>query len=146
MTTKATIAITAIACLVIGAAAGYLGTASLQSFQHSPSQLPGRQQGNFSRREGQGGQPFGGGRVIGQVQSVSDGRITVQTPDNSSQIVLLNDSTSYQRTVEGSATDVTAGTQVIVTGEQNPDGSTTASSIQIVPAGMNFPFGSRSNK
>jgi len=44
--------------------------------------------------------------------------------------------TSYQRTVEGSATDVTAGAQVIVTGEQNPDGSTTASSIQIVPTSI----------
>jgi len=76
------IAITAVVCLVAGTAAGYLGTASLQSSQHSPSQ----------RREEQDGQLFGGGRVIGQAQSVSDGRITVQTPDNNSQIVLLNDS------------------------------------------------------
>jgi len=82
-----------------------------------------------------------GGRVIGSVQSVADGRLTVQTPDDNSQIILVNGSTSYQKMAEGSVSDVTEGAQIIVMGEENPDGSTTATSIQIVPEGSNLPFG-----
>ncbi|MBI1833481.1 MAG: hypothetical protein HYR90_01520 [Candidatus Andersenbacteria bacterium] len=140
MTTKATIATTAIACLIVGGAAGYFGGTKLSGAQPGPR--PGMM-GNFRGMPGANGQMSGGGRVTGAVQSVTDGRITVQTPDNSSHIVLVNSSTAYQKMTSGSASDVTSGTQVIVTGQQNPDGSTTATSIQIVPEGMNIPFGNR---
>lgn len=140
MTTKATIAVTAIACLIVGGAAGYFSATKLSGAQQGPR--PGLM-GNFRGMQGGNGQMLGGSRVTGAVQSVADGRITVQTPDNNSQIVLVNGSTSYQKMTNGSASDVTSGTQVIVTGQQNPDGSTTATSIQIVPEGMNLPFGNR---
>lgn len=147
MTMKTTIAVTAIICLLIGGAGGYFGQGFIrQNRPFSPTGSRGMfpaGMGNFPGRSGQNGQMPGGGRVIGEVQSIADGRLTVQTPNNSSQIVLVNDSTSYQKMASSSASDVTSGTQVIVTGQQNPDGSTTATSIQIVPESTNFPFGGR---
>lgn len=147
MTTKTTIAVTAIVCLLVGGTVGYFGQSLIrQNRAFGPMGNRSMSQGgmgNFQGRPGQNGQMTDGGRVIGQVQSIADGRLTVQTPNNSSQIVLVNGSTTYQKMTSGSASDVASGTQVIVTGQQNPDGSTTATSIQIVPEGMNIPFGNR---
>ncbi|OGY35209.1 MAG: hypothetical protein A3D99_00875 [Candidatus Andersenbacteria bacterium RIFCSPHIGHO2_12_FULL_45_11] len=134
MTTKATIAATAIICLLIGGAGGYFGRGLMrQNRAFGPT-------GNFQGRSGQNGQMPGGlpagqagGRVIGQVQSIADGRLTVKTPNNSSKIVLVNSTTTYQKMTNGSSEDVTTGTQVLIMGQQNPDGSTTATSIQIIP-------------
>lgn len=144
MTTKATIAATAVACLLVGAGAGYVGASQLGSRQQpGPFGENGPRGGNFQRQAGQSGQQFGsmGGRVIGSVQSVAGERLTIQTPDNNSQIILLNGSTAYQKMTEGSVSDVAEGAQIIVMGEENPDGSTTATSIQIVPEGSDLPFG-----
>ena len=143
MNSKATIAIVAVVCLIIGAAGGYFGRPLLQP-AGANSQFA-RGQGGFRNGNGrffiQNG-PMGG-RVIGTVQSMSDGRLTVTLPDGSSKIVLTNDSTTYQHVTTGSASDVTNGTQVLVTGQPNQDGSTTANTIEVVPAGMNLPFGNR---
>lgn len=147
MTTKTTIAVTAIICLLIGGTGGYFGRGFIrQNRPFSPTGSRGMFQegmGNFQGRSGQNGQMPGGGQVIGEVQSIADGRLTVQTPNNSSQIVLVNGSTTYQKMASGSASDVTTGTQVLAMGQQNPDGSTTATSIQIIPEGMSFPFENR---
>jgi hypothetical protein len=147
MTTKTTIAVTAIICLLIGGAGGYFGRGLIrQNRPFSPTDSRGMFQsgiGNSPGRSGQNGQMPGGGRVIGEVQSIADGRLTVQTPNNSSQIVLVNSTTAYQKMASSSASDVTTGTQILVTGQQNPDGSTTAASIQIIPEDTNFPFGGR---
>lgn len=137
MTIKTTIAVTAIICLLIGGAAGYYGRSLIrQNRGFGPT-------GTRGMLLGQNARMLGSGRVTGQVQSIADGRLTIQTPNNNSQIVLVNGSTSYQKMTAGSAGDVTTGTQVLVLGQQNPDGSTTATSIQIIPEGTNFPFGSR---
>ena len=132
MNTKAMIAAVAVVCLLAGAAGGYFVRPLIR--------------GNTPRgfRTGQGRPGMNGqfaGRVFGTIQSTGDGRITVQNPNGGSQIVLTNNSTAYQHVVTGSASDVTTGAQVIVLGQQNPDGSTTATSIQVIPPGMNFPFG-----
>ncbi len=134
-------AIIAIICLLVGGAAGYFG----RGFFQRPGSGRFGTQGQFrTGAAGQNGQrPAGGSRVFGTVQSLGDGRITVQTPNGGSQIVLTNNNTAYQHVTSGSASDVTAGTQVLVSGQQNPDGSTTAMSIEVIPPGMNFPFGNR---
>ncbi len=141
MKTKVTILVTAGVCLIVGGAAGYFGATQLRMLQRG--QRSGMM-GNFRSMPGAAvRQAMGVGRVIGSVQSLGDGRMTVQTPGNSSQIVLINGSTNYQKVASGTAGDVVTGTQVIVTGQQNPDGSTTASSIQVIPEGMSLPFGNR---
>ena len=133
----------AVIALLIGAAGGYFGSTAFGK-SAGPSGDHQSRPGGFQGRSGQNGQwQSDGSRVFGEVQSVNDGRITVQSQNGGSQIVLFNDSTSYQQTVDGSVDDVVTGTQVIVTGQKNPDGSTTAKSIQVLPEGADFPFGGR---
>ena len=133
----------AVVALLIGAAGGYFGSTAFGKSAGPSGDHQGRPEG-FQGRSGQNAQwQSDGSRVFGEVQSVNDGRITVQSQNGGSQIVLFNDSTSYQQTVDGSVDDVVTGTQVIVTGQKNPDGSTTATTIQILPAEANFPFGGR---
>lgn len=133
----------AVVALIIGAAGGYFGSTA---FGKSAGSSEGHRggPGGFQGRSEQNGQwQSDGSRVFGEVQSVNDGRITVQSQNGGSQIVLFNDDTSYQQTVDGSVDDVTTGTRVLVTGQQNPDGSTIAATIQILPEGADFPFGGR---
>ncbi len=87
-----------------------------------------------------------GGFVNGQVVSKDATSITVQTggqPGGStdgsgtgSKIVFFSASTTVFKMSAGSMDDVAQGTDVIVTGKTNTDGSVTAQSIQIRPAGM----------
>lgn len=143
MEIKSSVVGIAIVALIIGAAGGYFGSTTFGKSAGSSGDHQGRP-GGFQGRSRQNGQwQSDSGRVFGKVQSVNDGRITVQSQNGGSQIVLFNDSTSYQQTVDGSVNDVTTGTQVLVTGQQNPDGSTTATTIQILPEETNFPFNGR---
>jgi len=132
MTAKATLAATAAACLIIGGIGGY----SISKLT-SPKSGFNRQGGPMA--SGQKGQAQGGGRVMGEVQSITDGRITLKTQNNNSQIVITSSTTAYQKMATGSAGDVAVGSQVQITGTKNSDGSTTATSVQIVPQGENAP-------
>lgn len=83
-----------------------------------------------------------GGFTAGQIVSVSNGSISIQQQNGSStEIVLMSPSTQILKTVAGSASDLTAGVGVTITGTPNSDGSMTATSVQIRPAGMGFPGG-----
>ena len=82
----------------------------------------------------------GGGFINGDIIAADAQSITVQLTDGSSKIVFFSDSTSISRQAEGSASDLSTGTSVLVTGTTNDDGSITAQTIQIRPAGA-APFG-----
>jgi len=73
---------------------------------------------------------FSGGEIIKKDNT----SITVKLNNGSSQIILFSDSTKIMKSAEGSATDLTIGEQVTITGSKNQDGSLTAESIQIRPA------------
>lgn len=85
--------------------------------------------GGFGGRRAGGAN--GGSFVSGQVLSVDSNSITVKNMAGGSQIVILAPSTQYRKAVDGSATDVTTGSMVTVTGSTNTDGSLTAQSVQI---------------
>lgn len=145
MSTKGLVILVAVICLVLGGAIGYYGSRSVNGTQR-PTGLREGGPANFQGRQSPNGQNIVGGRVMGQVQSVAEGRLTVQSPDNNSRIVLFGDNTSYQVVTGGSINDVAVGKQVVVTGQTNPDGSTTATVIQVVPDGGGvLPFGDRPN-
>lgn len=89
--------------------------------------------GQFATRTGTRG---AGGFTTGAILSKDATSATVKLQDGSTKIVLFGTSTQIMKTSAGGLSDVTAGTNVVVTGTSNSDGSITAQSIQIRPAGM----------
>ena len=106
--------------------------------------------GTFAGRTGGTGRTNGMNGAFGTIIAKDASSITVQlggpnaTSTNSSstgtRIVLYGDTTQIEKTVSGSAGDLTVGTSVLVNGASNSDGSITASSIQIRPAAGQGPM------
>ena len=91
----------------------------------------------FAGRAGGAGSGGGaaGGFVTGQVSSKDAQSITLQLPNGNSEVVFYSTSTAIIKPSPASANDLAPGTQVMVGGSQNSDGSFTAQSIQIRQAG-----------
>jgi len=156
MSGKKTAIITLIVAIVVGLASFFGGTAYEKNSLAKQNLLRDPNQPRLSRGTGgQGGQgmafagnrgggPNGnGGFVAGQVMSVDDpansgaGKsLTIKTQDGSSKIVFFSDSTTVGKSVQGSAGDLSAGEQVMVSGQASADGTLTAQNIQIRPAGQ----------
>ena len=74
---------------------------------------------------------MGGGFLTGTVAAEDSGSITVDTRDGSSHVVLISPSTTYQKSVAGTISDVPVGSSIMVIGSTNGDGSVLATSIQL---------------
>ena len=71
--------------------------------------------------------------VVGEI-TASDGKsLTVEMNDGSSKIVLVSSSTSITKAQSADTNSLKIGEKISVFGTQNPDGSTTAQSIQLNP-------------
>lgn len=93
--------------------------------------------GNFQRfngttRGGSQGMMRAGG-ANGSIISMDDKSITVKMQDGSTRIVLFADSTTYLNTATVTKSDLKTGSDVMVFGTPNSDGSLTASSILLNP-------------
>ena len=100
------------------------------------SQTTSRGSGTFtgsSTRGGYGGTRSGGGFTSGQITAKDAQSITLQLPNGNSEVVFYSTSTSITKMTATSLTsdDIAVGTQVMIGGTQNSDGSLTAQSIQI---------------
>lgn len=73
----------------------------------------------------------GGGMVQGEIISIDDTGITVKGRDGGSKIVLMSTSTKVFKSVDTIKSDLKVGTNVMVAGTSNPDGSVSASSVSI---------------
>ena len=124
------IIITAVIMLIIGAGIGYFGANTLH-----PATPAQNMRGNFA---GAGGMMRGGngagGLLSGTVAAKDSGSVTINTRDGSSHVVIVTPDTTVSKSVSGSLSDVATGTDVIVSGTTNSDGSVSASVIQIRPA------------
>jgi hypothetical protein len=117
--------------LIVGAGAFFGG------MKYGQSKVPQRQQGfqqmgaNVGNRfrSGQGGNGFVGGEII----SKDDKSVTIQLPDGGSKIIFFSNSTVITKSAEGSLNDLAVSKQIIITGDQNSDGSYTAKTIQLRP-------------
>lgn len=81
-----------------------------------------------------GDQNTQGQLVNGQVIAQDATSVTVKLRDGSSKIVLVSGSITVSKMASGSLQDVTVGTEVMITGSANSDGSVTAQTVQIRPS------------
>lgn len=141
--------ITVVVALVVGAGAFYGG---MKYQETKASGNPDRGQ-VFRMQVGQGGQnkQFGmrgamGGATTGEVLSVDENTITVKLPDGGSKIVVLSDSTTYNKSESASKSDVKVGEKIAAFGNANSDGSVTAQNVQLNPMMRTFQGGSRGDR
>jgi len=98
-----------------------------QNFQNlSPEQ---RQQLSQGRTGTRAGANFLSGEVINKDEK----SLTLKMTDGGSKIVFFSTSTQISKTAEGSINDIEIGKQIMVSGDQNSDGSYTAKTIQLSP-------------
>jgi hypothetical protein len=126
--------------LVFGGGGFAFGKKSL-----TPQVPQGLERGAFGNRApGQNGmaRTMGTGRTggmtgtAGEVLSKDAQSMTIALRDGGSRIVFYGTSTPVMHTATGTIGDIDVGTQVFVSGAQNPDGSMTAESIQLRPEAM----------
>jgi hypothetical protein len=68
--------------------------------------------------------------LSGEVIAKDEQSLTLKTQGDSSKIVFFSDSTKILKTTDGSMDDIGIGKKIMVSGEQNSDGSYTAQTIQ----------------
>ncbi len=120
--------LTAVAALVVGFGAGYFAHAS------PAAQAPGAR-GTFAAGAYGGARGgMSGGLLNGTVAAKDASSITLNTRDGSSHVVLLTPDTSISKSVGGTIADVATGSNVVVSGTTNSDGSVSATLIQLRPA------------
>ena len=126
------------------------GAAFYGGMTYANSQVPARGQFGNGQFTGNGqipGGPGGGARAgvnggftAGEIIAKDKTSITIKTQDGSTKIVLVGSSAQIMKSAAGSVEDLATGVQVTVMGTTNSDGSVTAESVQIRPAGS-VPFG-----
>lgn len=119
-----------IVLVLVGSGAFYGG---MQYAKSTASGARGARAGMFTNVQGARGGPRGSGFVGGQVVSKDSGSLTIKLQNGNSVIVLFGTSTPVSKSVSGVVGDIAVGSDVIITGTTNSDGSETAQSIQIRP-------------
>ena len=81
----------------------------------------------------QRGRGNGANFLVGEVISKDEKSLTLKMSDGGSKIVFFSASTKISKMTDGSVNDVEVGKTITVNGQQNSDGSYTASTIQLSP-------------
>ena len=125
-----------VGAVVVGGVSFYGGTKYSSGNDRGArvGQLANRPAGMGDTRAFRGGQGDG---VVGEIISRDENGFTVKLTDGGSRLVFVSGTTEVTKTASGSLDDLTIGTQVFVTGTENSDGSTTASSVRL-GGGMMF--------
>jgi hypothetical protein len=108
--------------------------------------LAARRQGAFGGAGGNGqftgqGQPGanaragGQGGIFGQIENIADGVLVIKDNNGKQTQVKVTDTTLIEKQASVKLTDLATGETVIVSGSQGADGTITARSVQVAPAG-----------
>jgi hypothetical protein len=130
----ATAILTGIVVLAVGLAGGAGLHAAFASDSTTPQQQagggPGVGYGGFRGQNGAGQGPGAGqgNATVGTVVSANSSQLVVKTQSGDVTVKLTGD-TTYEITSKGTAADLKAGEQVVVSG-QNTDGAITASTVR----------------
>ncbi len=137
------IGFTILACVLVAGGAFYGGMQYASAKTKSTGSTGQFRQGGAFGGQGRNGGTgrANGGFVNGEVLSKDDKSVTIKLTSGGSKIVFFTTSTHVGKLVDGTADDLAVGKTVTVTGDANSDGSVTAQSIQIRPAGALFPQG-----
>ncbi len=129
-----------VALILVGGGAFYAGTVYQQGQTASTASTRG-QYGNGQGAAGgaRGGMRAGSGFSSGTVVTLDANDMSIKLPSGSTQIILLSTSTQVMKSAAGTLADLSQGAMVTVTGASNSDGSITAQSVQIRPAGAARP-------
>jgi hypothetical protein len=140
---KKIVLVIVVGLIVVGLS--FWGGMKYSNSKNPSSQFANRGQNGFNQngemRIGQGTRNgLNGGLVNGEIISKDDKSITVKLRDGGSastqggsKIVFFSPTTEVEKTVDGSIVDIIIGKQVTIMGTANPDGSVSATSIQIRP-------------
>jgi hypothetical protein len=96
--------------------------------------------GGFAGRAGGAG-AAAGSFITGQVSSIGSSSLTLQLANGNSEVVFYSSATTVTEPTTVSVSKLTAGSNVVITGTTNSDGSVTASSIQVANGNSLFRAG-----
>jgi hypothetical protein len=99
--------------------------------RNGTGQMIGRGDRNVQNQ--QGNMMRGNRQIAGEIIALDDKTMTVKMVDGSSKIVLLSSTMTISKSVDAPKTELKVGSKVAVFGAQNPDGSQTATTIEIDP-------------
>ena len=125
--------IAVVVLIVVAGGAFYLG---VQNGKNSATAAATVARAGFTRGAGSLARGGTGGFTGGQILSKDATSLTVGVQGGGSKIVFFSNSTPITKTVSGSVSDLTIGTNISVIGTTNSDSSESATSIQIRPAGF----------
>ena len=124
--------------LIAGGGGFFAGVKYQQSRRVFPAlgqgeQFTGQMRGNpgAAGRQGNPGQALGARPLSGKVISRDEKSLTIELPDGGSKIILLSEGTFFKRMENASGDDLAVGSNVLVLGQENSDGSVSAQSVQI---------------
>ncbi len=84
---------------------------------------------------GANARPGGQGGMFGQIDSIGDCVLVIKDNNGKQTQVKVTDTTLIEKQASVKLTDLTTGETVIVSGSTAADGSVTARSVQVAPAG-----------
>lgn len=124
--------------VIFAGAGGFFGGMEYRLDANVGGAFRDHQEGDFSRRfdsmRGMRGMMGGSSSpLFGEIISQGEGSFTIKLSDGSTRIIFISDSTQITKSIDGILGDLEIAGQIFVSGEENPDGSYTAKTIQIRP-------------
>lgn len=83
----------------------------------------------------QGASQFVGGALFGQIQEIGDGAMVIHDANGKPVQIKITDTTLIEKQASVTLSDLAVGETVLVSGSRGEDGSITARSVQVAPAG-----------